>query len=166
MPGMTRRMPWRRVRSREVVEEGREPPPLPPRADPWPWLFLLVALVTAGVIALWWWQEEENSTPTRTTTTVVTEETVETAPAATTTATETVTETETVEGAPALVEVPDVTGPTEAEARRIAEEAGFDVRVEDTNAPTAEEVGEVVLQRPDAGTRAPEGSEITLFVGR
>jgi beta-lactam-binding protein with PASTA domain len=59
-----------------------------------------------------------------------------------------------------------VTGPTEDEARRIAEDAGFEVRVEETNAPTAEEVGEVVLQRPDAGTRAPEGSELTLFVGR
>ena len=160
-------MPWRRLRRREVIEEGA-PPPLPPRADPWPWLFLLVALVTAGVIGLWWYQNEEHDEPARTTTTVVTEETTTapTEPAATTTETETVVETETVEEDGALVEVPDVTGPTEDEARRIAEEAGFDVRVEDTNAPTAEEVGEVVLQRPDAGTRAPEGSEITLFVGR
>ena len=165
MSGHQARMPWRR---RRVIEEGGPPPP-PPRMDPWPWLFLLLALVVAGVIAVWWWTNENDDDDQRATTTVVVQETT-TGSAETETDVETVTveETETGETAPTggLVEVPDVTGPPEDEARRIAEEAGFDVRVEDSDAPTAEEVGEVVLQKPDAGTRAPAGSEITLYVGR
>ena len=158
-------MPWRR---RRVIEEGGPPPP-PRRMDPWPWLFLLLALVVAGVIGLWWWTNENDDDDQRATTTVVVQETT-TGAAETETEVETDVETEvetlTVEETGSTATVPDVTGPAEDEARRLAEEAGFKVRIEDSDAPTAEEVGEVVLQKPDAGTRAPVGSEITLYVGR
>lgn len=62
--------------------------------------------------------------------------------------------------------VPDATGPNEVEARAIVREAGFTVLTVDRAAPTAEERGEVILQRPAAGTRAPVLTQITLYVGR
>jgi eukaryotic-like serine/threonine-protein kinase len=62
--------------------------------------------------------------------------------------------------------VPDVTGPNEVEARAMAREAGFTVRTIDRPAPTAEERGEVILQRPAPGTTAPILAQIRLFVGR
>lgn len=62
--------------------------------------------------------------------------------------------------------VPDVTGPNEVEARAIAREAGFTVRTIDRPAPTPEERGEVILQRPAPGTTAPILAQIRLFVGR
>jgi serine/threonine-protein kinase len=62
--------------------------------------------------------------------------------------------------------VPDVTGPGEIEARATAREAGFTVLTVDRAAPTPEERGEVILQRPAAGTRAPILTQITLYVGR
>jgi eukaryotic-like serine/threonine-protein kinase len=62
--------------------------------------------------------------------------------------------------------VPDVTGPNEIEARANAREAGFTVRTIDRTAPTPEERGEVILQRPAPGTRAPVLTQITLYVGR
>jgi beta-lactam-binding protein with PASTA domain len=62
--------------------------------------------------------------------------------------------------------VPDVTGPNEVEARATAREAGFTVRTIDRPAPTPEERGEVILQRPAAGTEAPVLTQIRLFVGR
>lgn len=65
-----------------------------------------------------------------------------------------------------LARIPDVTGPSAERAREIAIETGFTVRTVDRDAPTAEEVGEVILQRPDAGTSAPVLTQITLFVGR
>jgi beta-lactam-binding protein with PASTA domain len=62
--------------------------------------------------------------------------------------------------------VPDVTGPDEVEARATAREAGFTVLTIDRPAPTPEERGEVVLQRPAAGTEAPVLIQIRLYVGR
>jgi eukaryotic-like serine/threonine-protein kinase len=62
--------------------------------------------------------------------------------------------------------VPDVTGPDEVEARATAREAGFTVLTIDRPAPTPEERGEVVLQRPAAGTEAPVLTQIRLYVGR
>jgi eukaryotic-like serine/threonine-protein kinase len=62
--------------------------------------------------------------------------------------------------------VPDVTGPNEVEARAMVREAGFTVRTIDRAAPTPEERGEVILQRPAAGTSAPVLTQIRLFVGR
>jgi beta-lactam-binding protein with PASTA domain len=62
--------------------------------------------------------------------------------------------------------VPDVTGPNEVEARATAREAGFTVLTIDRVAPTPEERGEVILQRPAAGTEAPVLTQIRLYVGR
>jgi beta-lactam-binding protein with PASTA domain len=62
--------------------------------------------------------------------------------------------------------VPDVTGPNEVEARATVREAGFTVRTIDRAAPTPEERGEVILQRPAAGTSVPVLTQIRLFVGR
>jgi eukaryotic-like serine/threonine-protein kinase len=62
--------------------------------------------------------------------------------------------------------VPDVTGPDEVEARATAREAGFTVRTIDRTAPTPEERGEVILQRPAPGTEAPVLTQIRIYVGR
>lgn len=179
------------------------------RSDPWPWLFLLTALVIGAVVALWWWQEERDEGPR----TVVVE--------VTRTVTEATT-TEREEGIPDVVgrdhveageaveaagyradtypvdaaeargtvvaqrqsdrtvrlnvslgkgpreslEVPDVTGPGESDARDAARRAGFTVRTVDRDAPTAEELGEVLTQEPAAGSVVPELTQITIFVGR
>jgi serine/threonine-protein kinase len=68
--------------------------------------------------------------------------------------------------APEPLEVPDVTGPEASDAREIAREAGFTVRTLYRDAPSEDEIGEVLDQRPAAGTTAPALSQITLFVGR
>ena len=62
-------------------------------------------------------------------------------------------------------EVPDVTGLEEAQARDRARRAGFTVRTIDRAAPAPENVGEVILQRPEP-TTAPQLSQITIYVGR
>ncbi len=66
----------------------------------------------------------------------------------------------------AEITVPDITGPPAELARARAREAGFTVRTLYRDAPTPEEEREVLLQRPDAGARAPALSQITVFVGR
>src|SRR4051812_48341262 len=63
-------------------------------------------------------------------------------------------------------EVPDVTGPEEAEAGAKVVAAGLTVRTVDRAAPEPDNVGEVILQEPDAGTSVPELSQITMYVGR
>jgi serine/threonine-protein kinase len=62
--------------------------------------------------------------------------------------------------------VPDVTGPNEVEARATVRESGFTVRTIDRPAPSPEERGEVILQRPAPGTLAPVLTQVRLFVGR
>jgi serine/threonine-protein kinase len=62
--------------------------------------------------------------------------------------------------------VPDLTGPNEVDARATARESGFTVRTIDRPAPTPEERGEVILQRPAAGSTVPILTQIRLFVGR
>ena len=69
-------------------------------------------------------------------------------------------------GRVAPLPVPDVTGSPAPEARALLRERGFTMRTLDREAPTPEEVGEVLLQEPAAGTRAPALSQITLYVGR
>jgi beta-lactam-binding protein with PASTA domain len=64
------------------------------------------------------------------------------------------------------VTVPDVTGPAAAEARTACREAGLTCRTVYRSAPSAEEVGEVLDQRPAAGTVVPLLTQLTLFVGR
>ena len=62
--------------------------------------------------------------------------------------------------------VPDVVGRNEVEARATVREAGFTVRTIDAIATTPEERGDVILQRPAAGTRVPVLTQIRLFVRR
>jgi serine/threonine-protein kinase len=62
--------------------------------------------------------------------------------------------------------IPDVTSRDEASAQAALEQAGFDVVVQDeeTLDPTAD--GKVLNQDPPGGTTAPQGSVVTIFVGR
>jgi beta-lactam-binding protein with PASTA domain len=62
--------------------------------------------------------------------------------------------------------VPDVTGLNELDARPAVREAGFTVLTVDRPAPTPEERGEVILQRPATGTTVPVLTQIRIFVGR
>lgn len=68
------------------------------------------------------------------------------------------------ESAPAVV-VPDVTGPAAVDARSLARQAGFTTRTLYREAPSAEEEGEVILQRPRPGRSATQLTQITLYVG-
>jgi eukaryotic-like serine/threonine-protein kinase len=61
--------------------------------------------------------------------------------------------------------VPDVTGSPAASARAEVRAAGFTHRTVARDAPSRDEVGEVLLQEPAAGTPAPGLTQITLFVG-
>lgn len=70
------------------------------------------------------------------------------------------------EGARETREVPDVTGPTASNARDSLRRAGFTVRTEYRQAPSDEELGEVLTQQPAAGTSAPDLTQVTIFVGR
>jgi beta-lactam-binding protein with PASTA domain len=63
-------------------------------------------------------------------------------------------------------EIPDFTGPDEHGARARCREANFTCRTVDRNAPSPEEVGEVIDQAPAAGTSAEVLTQITLFAGR
>jgi beta-lactam-binding protein with PASTA domain len=69
-------------------------------------------------------------------------------------------------GEVAPLPVPDLTGSRAAEARRLAWERGFTTRTVGRGAPSPEQVGEVLLQEPEAGARVPALSQITLYVGR
>lgn len=59
--------------------------------------------------------------------------------------------------------IPDVTGRDRESARRILQEAGFDVAEEDESSSTVES-GQVVRTAPPAGTEADKGSVVTMFV--
>ena len=69
-------------------------------------------------------------------------------------------------GEVAPLAVPDVTGTPAPEARRLARDRGFTTRTLDREAPSAEDVGEVLVQEPAAGARVPALTQITLYVGR
>ena len=70
-----------------------------------------------------------------------------------------------VSSGPPETTVRDVVGQTEQNARSILEGQGFVVVVEEqpTDDPTQD--GRVVDQDPDGNTTAPDGSEVTIFVG-
>jgi beta-lactam-binding protein with PASTA domain/tRNA A-37 threonylcarbamoyl transferase component Bud32 len=61
------------------------------------------------------------------------------------------------------VEVPDVAGQSEDEARQVLEEAGFTVQTQEV-ASDSVEVGAVISQSPEAGEAAAAGSGVTLAV--
>jgi beta-lactam-binding protein with PASTA domain len=62
--------------------------------------------------------------------------------------------------------VPDVIGLTEEEAVADLEAAGFEVEVFEEDTPDQAEEGLVIRQEPEAGSRAPRGALITIYVGR
>jgi len=62
--------------------------------------------------------------------------------------------------------VPDVVGRNEVEARATVREAGFTVQTIDAIATTPDQRGDVIHQRPAAGTEAPVLIQIRLFVRR
>jgi serine/threonine-protein kinase len=63
-------------------------------------------------------------------------------------------------------EIPDVTGLAASRARHKARVDGFTVRTVLRQAPSQEEVGEVLTQSPAAGTTAPVLTQMTIYVGR
>jgi beta-lactam-binding protein with PASTA domain len=54
----------------------------------------------------------------------------------------------------------------EAAAVRALEDAGFEVNVEETAAETPDDDGIVLEQDPEPDTPRPQGSEVTITVGR
>ncbi len=60
------------------------------------------------------------------------------------------------------VVVPDVVGTDEDSARQILEDEGFRVEAIEVRA----DIDGVFDQQPVAGTRAPRGAAVTIFVGR
>jgi eukaryotic-like serine/threonine-protein kinase len=72
-----------------------------------------------------------------------------------------------VSSGPGEVEVPDVVGSTEAEARAALQQAGFTgtVTVEDTEASDPGDVGVVLAVSPRAGGSVAPDGEVTLTVG-
>jgi serine/threonine-protein kinase len=71
-----------------------------------------------------------------------------------------------VSSGPADVEVPSVVGMTEADATAALRSAGFEVAVQHQTVLDAADVGRVIDQSPNAGTRAPKGSTVTITVGQ
>ena len=69
-------------------------------------------------------------------------------------------------GERAQVAVPDVTGRPARAARSRVREAALTVQTIVRDAPSREEVGEVLAQQPAAGTLAPALSQVHLYVGR
>jgi serine/threonine-protein kinase len=63
------------------------------------------------------------------------------------------------------VRVPNVEGMDEREARRTLEQAGFQVRVEETQARPGESKGTVVNQVPDAAATVDAGTTVRIEIG-
>jgi serine/threonine-protein kinase len=66
----------------------------------------------------------------------------------------------------ALVDVPDVVGLAEVEARTALEDAGFQVAVVDRSTGDSTQDGVVVDQSPSGSTDAGEGPTVTITVAR
>lgn len=62
-------------------------------------------------------------------------------------------------------QVPDVTGLDEEAARQDLQQAGFRVQVFAEPTPDAAEAGTVIRQEPSAGSSAPRGALVTIYVG-
>jgi len=65
-----------------------------------------------------------------------------------------------------LVTVPNVVGQDEQAAQTRLQQAGFSAIVEDMPTSDAGQDGKVVDEQPAAGTKAPKGSQIIIYVGR
>lgn len=64
------------------------------------------------------------------------------------------------------VTVPNVVGQDEASARSTLQNAGFVVDVADVPTDDSSQDGIVVDEQPAAGSKAPRGSEVTLYIAR
>ncbi|HEV7886356.1 MAG TPA: Stk1 family PASTA domain-containing Ser/Thr kinase [Acidimicrobiales bacterium] len=71
-----------------------------------------------------------------------------------------------VSSGPAQVDVPDVLGLTEADATKKLKDAGFKVARQDQTVTSDSDDGRVVDQNPNAGTKADQGSTVTITVGK
>jgi eukaryotic-like serine/threonine-protein kinase len=67
---------------------------------------------------------------------------------------------------PPPVEIPDVVDDEEADARSELEGAGFEVRVREEAVDDEADDGVVIEQNPAGGEQRPEGSRVTIVVGR
>jgi serine/threonine-protein kinase len=72
----------------------------------------------------------------------------------------------TVAKAPPDVTVPDVVDQTEDDARRMLEDAGFEVRVRDETVTEPADDGIVLDQSPAGLEKRPKGSRVRIVVGR
>ena len=69
-------------------------------------------------------------------------------------------------GSTTRVLVPDVVGQAEQQATTTLENAGFQVQVIDVDTGDPSQDGNVVDEQPAGGTRAPQGSLVTIYVSR
>ena len=67
--------------------------------------------------------------------------------------------------APPEVDVPDVTGLTEGEARDALDDAGLDVQTQTDTVTDEAQDGVVLRQSPDGGDSAREGATVTIILG-
>jgi beta-lactam-binding protein with PASTA domain len=65
-----------------------------------------------------------------------------------------------------LITVPNVVGQDEQTAQTRLQRAGFAAIVEDMATSDSAQDGKVVDEQPAAGTKAPEDSEVIIYVGR
>jgi serine/threonine-protein kinase len=67
---------------------------------------------------------------------------------------------------PQDVEVPDVTGETQADAVQRLSQDGFEIKIAEQSVPTQEDDGHVIDQNPPGGERHKRGSTVTLTVAK
>jgi beta-lactam-binding protein with PASTA domain len=140
------------------VYEDAAPPgaPVPPPVDPrrrahdelWPWLFVPLVLVIAGLVALWWFGLRDRSSQHAATTPV----TQPTFPATT------------IKTPVAKIATPKLIGLTEAEAA--AKLARVGLREKATPVKSLAPAGTVTAQKPVAGTHVTKGSQVLLSVAQ
>jgi len=68
--------------------------------------------------------------------------------------------------APPDVEVPDVVDQQRDDAEQALKDAGFEVRVREETVDTIDQDGVVISQDPADGEKRPEGSRVTIVVGK
>jgi serine/threonine-protein kinase len=62
-------------------------------------------------------------------------------------------------------QVPDVVGQDQQTATTTLQDAGFQIQVIMVPPPDPSQSGIVIDEEPAGGTRAPEGSTVTIYVG-
>jgi serine/threonine-protein kinase len=65
-----------------------------------------------------------------------------------------------------MIEVPDVTDRSSASARATLQAAGFKVQTKEKDTTDPLEDGQVLSQRPEAGSERPKGATVTIVVGK